>query len=237
MAFGDSHSAGAELLGSELVSKFISGSISAEEMDSFTKPYSYPNLVAENLGIPCYNYSMSGSSNARSIRLLPKALADHPDSLVLFTYTESHRSEIYFPDRGKFLSRDSDNYLQIGIQWEFDAVKQGKFPNPVNTYFVEKMLRVKHDYSVTENNVFYVDQACKNLALDHLHIFGHGESWGTLTNDRILDMNLFSNGGYGDFQSWCRAQGYKSTAMDHYPKQAHKNFADFIINALQTYNG
>jgi len=224
LAFGDSHVAGCELLGQELVNDYIKGKLSLEDMDRQTKPFAFPKLVADELSIPCYNYALSGGSNARSLRLLPQALADHPDSLVLFFYTEPHRTELYYPDVGNFYARDDLNYIQLGIQWSGDQFRNNLKNHPINKHFVENMLRVNP--SGVENTLFYVDQTCKNLSADYIHIFGFKDIFDTIENidrDKII---------FEDFNSWCLKQGYKKLPLGHYNQEAHESFANLILLKL-----
>ena len=76
LAFGDSHVAGCEILGSQLVKEYLTGNGPLEEMDSQTKPFSFPNQLADMLKIPCYNYALSGGSNERSLRLPAQHVMD-----------------------------------------------------------------------------------------------------------------------------------------------------------------
>ena len=233
LAFGDSHVAGCELLGQELVNDYIKGNLSLEEMDSQTKPFAFPNLVADSLNIPCYNYALSGGSNNRSLRLLPKALLDHPNSLVLFLYTEPHRKELYYPDQGNFYARDADNYIQLGIQWSGEQFQNNRKTHPINKYFVENMLRI--NVSGVGLTMFYVDQACQNLSKDYFHIFGFNDIYHpniAIKTDKILNLESSSNNGFGDFNSWCLSQGFKQMPLNHYNTHAHTKFAELILLKL-----
>lgn len=230
LAFGDSHVAGCELLGQQLVTDYITGLLSLEDMDRQTKPFAFPNLVANTLGVPCYNYALSGGSNERSLRLLQTALAEHPNSLVLFFYTEPHRRELYYPDAGNFYARDDTDYIQLGIQWSGDQFRNNKKKHPINKYFVEDMLRLNNEG--VGNCLFYVDQACKNLAADYRHIFGFSDIFNTVPNvDLSKILNLGE--GYGDFNSWCLAQGYEKLPLHHFNQEAHRAFADLILLELR----
>lgn len=233
LAFGDSHVAGCELLGQELVNDYIKGKLSLEEMDRQTRPLAFPNLVADSLNIPCYNYALSGGSNDRSLRLLPKALLDHPNSLVLFLYTEPHRKELYYPDPGNFYARDSDNYIQLGIQWSGDQFQNNQKSHPINKYFVENMLRI--DDSGVALTMFYVDQVCQHLSKNYFHIFGFNDIYRptiAVNTDNILNLELPSNNGFGDFNGWCLSQGFKQMPLNHYNTHAHTKFAELILLKL-----
>ena len=233
LAFGDSHVAGCEILGSQLVKEYLTGNTPLEEMDNQTKPFSFPNQLADMLGIPCHNYALSGGSNDRSLRLLPQALLDHPDSLVLFYYTEPHRKELYYPDPGNFYARDADNYIQLGIQWSGVQFQYNRKTHPINKYFVENMLRIND--SGVGLTMFYVDQVCQNLSKDYFHIFGFNDTYHpniVVNTDKILNLESSANNGFGDFNTWCLAQGFKQMPLNHYNTHAHTKFAELILLKL-----
>ena len=232
LAFGDSHVAGCEILGSQLVKEYLTGNGPLEEMDSQTKPFSFPNQLADMLKIPCYNYALSGGSNERSLRLLPQALLDHPDSLVLFCYTEPHRKELYYPDQGNYYARDADNYIQLGIQWSGEHFQYNRKTHPINRYFVEKMLRINN--SGVASTMFYVDQSCQNLSKDYFHIFLFNDVYHSnikVNTDKILNLGS-SNNGFGDFNGWCLEQGFEQMPLNHYNTHAHTKFAKLILLKL-----
>jgi len=234
LAFGDSHVAGCEILGNQLVKEYLSGNVLLEEMDRQTKPFSFPNQLADMLEIPCYNYALTGGSNERSLRLLPQALLDHPDSLVLFCYTEPHRKELYYPDPGNFYARDTDNYIQLGMQWSGEQFRNNRNPHPINKYFVESMLRV-NDCGVAPT-MFYVDQACQQLANDYFHIFEFNDIYQPnikVNIGKILNLQSLANHGFGDFNNWCLAQGFEQMPLNHYNTHAHTKFAELILLKLR----
>jgi hypothetical protein len=234
LAFGDSHPAGCESSRSKFtINDYINGHVDLEDLDLSTKPFSFPNLLADILDVPCYNYSLSGGSNKRSLRLLPQALLEHSDSLVLFNYTETHRSEIYYPEFGRHLGQTNDGYIQLGIQWY--TVKNSKFNHPINDYFVENMLHIDSTNLDIFNTMFYVDQSCKNLALDYFHIFGFPNLYSgsnLVDQSKILNLDLDTNAGYGDFISWCNLQGFTKLPYGHYDLGAHILFSKLLYNKL-----
>lgn len=244
IAFGDSHSAGCELVEGTLIADYLSGKISLEDMDSITKPLAYPQYVADKLGIPCYNYSMSGASNERSLRMLPPAIAAHPDSLVLFGYTAQNRREFYYDDAGKFLGRDNSNYVQAGIQWynngATDMAKKHGIVHPFNNYFVEDMMRWKQDdHTSIINAMFYAEKSCSNV----VHLFLFKDLYDTdnpvnrlLNSRKILNFNCDENAGYGHYQLWADLKGFDKLPMGHYGKQAHEQLGDMILNHLNSDN-
>ena len=227
LAFGESHIAGCELGGHKLLEDFMSGKISLEDMDSKTRDLSFPSILAKKLNIPCFNFALSGGSNERTLRLLPTALTNHPDSLVIVGYSERFRKELYFPDKGNFSVRDTNDYVQLGMH-----LYKGKLANPINKLFVEELLRYdKTDYTEITNAMFYIDQSCNDV----LHVFINGDVYkrtDIVNSNNILDCQTDGNDGYGNFDNWCKLKGYKQTAMNHYPIEAHSEFADFILLKL-----
>jgi hypothetical protein len=218
LAFGDSHIAGCELSHELSIEECLKNNISIETADEPGKQLAFPKIVADALGIPCYNYAMTGGSNARSLRCLVTALQEHPDSLVLFGYTCTDRSEFYYPDAGNFLGRDKDNFIQVGVQWDIVGIK-----HPINDLFVKHIVRFYNDL---EEVMFYSHCACKkyNSQIIHLPLF--------LENVPKIE-NVFNYEGYGNYISWCQAKGFKQMPFYHYGIEAHQELAQLILNTLK----
>ncbi len=116
LAFGDSTPAGCELAGNLekfRTKEYKTGKVSIEEVDSPGKLLAFPQIVADHFNVPCYNYAMTGGSNDRSLRLLTKAVQDHPNSLVLFGYSWTDRTEFYYPPGG--IGCDNDNFSKLDL--------------------------------------------------------------------------------------------------------------------------
>jgi hypothetical protein len=246
IAFGDSHTAGAEtIVNLEDLDLVLSGKKSQWAAEEVTKPVAFPAKVAAALGIPCFNYAMSGGSNDRSIRLLSEALLDHPNSLVLFCYTSPERGEFYYPDKGNFLGRDENNYLQVGIQWYGQinkvAVDEYNCVNPINDIFVEKILRINHtENSRVYNMMQYVELTCEKYALDYRHIllypnlitYTKSKTWDSLDRTKILTLAGFTNEGYGCYFEWLDRHNFKKAPFDHFKEDAHAAIANKILETL-----
>lgn len=246
IALGDSHTAGCELGADMFLKDYIEGKISLEDIDRQTKHLAYPQYVADQLGVPCYNLSMSSGSNQRSFRLLPQALLDHPDSLVLFGYTDKNRTEFYYPDPGLFIGRDNSNYIQSGIQWYeknngiISLARKTGMTHPFNEFFVENILRCSgEDHSSVLNMMFYLQQACKNI----LHIFFFDNLYDNLHPlNQLLDVNNIlnfsgtSNSGYGQYQEWASNQGFNKLPAGHYDIRAHQALGEMILKHLEKRN-
>ena len=222
LAFGDSHVAGCELSDKYSFEDYTSGVVSLEEADLPGKALAFPQLVADGLNVPCYNYAMSGGSNDRSLRLLTSALQAHPNSLVLFGYTCTDRTEFYYPDEGTFLGRDKDNFIQVGLQWEGKV--KGHMKHPINDLFVDKILRPHNNLN---EMMFIVDNLCTGWATDFLHM--------PLFPEEIPSVdNVFDFEGHGNYISWCKANGFTQLPFLHYGHEAHRALASLILKDLSS---
>jgi hypothetical protein len=226
LAFGDSHVAGCELSDiSELV-KYLKGSISLEEADAPGKKLAFPQIVADKLNIPCYNYSMSGGSNDRSLRLLIKALQEHPNSLVLFGYTNTDRTEFYYPKPGLYLGRDDNNFIQVGMQWYGEiakVIKSTKMQHPVNDMFVNNLL---YPYNNLNDMMFIVDNLCTLNATKvfHLPLFPEEIS--------VDEIDIVDFEGQGNYTNWCIHNKFTQLPMLHYGQDAHQALAELILKEI-----
>ena len=222
LAFGDSHVAGCELSDLSELIKYLKGDISLEEADTPGKLLAFPQQVATYLNLPCYNYSMSGGSNTRSLRLLVKAIKEHPNSLILFGYTSTDRAEFYYPKPGLFLGRDDDNFIQVGMQWYGainNLIKNAKMQHPVNDIFVENLLYSRNNL----NEIMFIVNAICNSKVIHLPLFPE--------QIPAID-NLFDFEGHTNYTDWCKAKGFKQLPMLHYGLEAHTALAELIIKDL-----
>ena len=239
LAFGDSHVAGYELSDSVSILDYTSGKFTLEQADSFGKQFAFPQIVADTFKIPCHNYAMSGGSNLRSIRLLTRAVQEHPNSLVLFGYTCTDRTEFYYPDSGNFLGRDKDNFIQVGLQWESD-IKKSKLTHPINDMYLNHMLRPHNNL---EQMLFIVNNICANHAAHFLHISLfpeefqmvdktlNFEGWGNYL-DWCKVQNLINFEGWGNYLDWCKVRRFVRQPHGHYGHDAHKALAQLILDKL-----
>ena len=227
LAFGDSHVAGCELGDVSDLIKYFKGTISLEEADAAGKKLAFPQIVADHLNVPCYNYSMSGGSNTRSLRLLASAIQKHPNSLVLFGYTSVDRTEFYYPKPGLYLGRDNTNFIQVGMQWYgavATVVKKSKMQHPVNDLFVDNLL---YPYNNINTLMFIVDNICKLNAnkVVHLPLFPE-------TKWAVKGVDVFNFEECGTYVDWCTANNFAQLPMSHYGQDAHDALANLIIQEL-----
>lgn len=221
LAFGDSHVAGCELSNEISIEDYTSGKVTLEEADAPGKKLAFPQIIADALSIPCYNYAMSGGSNDRSLRMLIKAVQEHPNSLVLFGYTCTDRTEFYYPDEGNFLGRDNDNFIQVGLQWE-GKIKTAGMNHPVNDLFIRHILR---PYNNLSDLMFIVDNICTMYAKDFLHL-------PLVTETFTTTDNVFNFEGYGSYVKWCIEKKFKQLPYLHYDQTAHNELAKLILKEL-----
>jgi hypothetical protein len=220
LAFGDSHVAGCELAGYGGLQDYSSGKITLEELDSPGKEFSFPKIVEDKLKVPCYNFAMTGGSNARSLRLLIDAVQKYPNSLVLFGYTCTDRTEFYYPDKGTFLGRDNSNFIQTGMQWEGDI--KGVRQHPINDIFVKEILR---PYNNLKELMFIVNSICTLYTKDFLHLPMFPEQ--LTATDKLFSFEQQEN-----YLSWCKHNNFKQLPYLHYGQDAHNALADLIIKDL-----
>jgi hypothetical protein len=247
LAFGDSHVAGFEIDdATPHIISYYQGKIPFENIDLNNKHKSFPNIVANHFNVPCYNFAMTAGSNARSMRLLPAALLEHPDSLVLFCYTSHHRSEFFYPEE-QYLAKDSEGYIQVGthlydkdlLYKDFINISKNK-NSKINDFYVENILRIDQDTNITAyNTMFFVEQACKNNAANYRHVFLN-DSWISINNyayvnqHKILNFIDKSNAGHGCYYNFCNDK-FNQTPYGHFTSVAHQYVAEHIIANLEIY--
>jgi hypothetical protein len=226
LAFGDSNVAGCEAVPELEVHyrKVAQGQLTIQAADDHSKRFSFANQLAEKLGIPCYNFAMSGGSNSRSLRILTREILNYPDSLVLFGYTCTDRKEFYYPDPGFFYARDNDNFMQTGIQWErHDAEFNKVARHPINKLFVDKISR---PYNDLREVMFCVDSICRLYARGLIHI--------PLFAEKIPRefKNIFDFEGLANYYDWGESKGYVFTDRFHFDYRAHDALADLLMKYL-----
>jgi len=238
IAFGDSTTAGCEL---------INGSVNWEE----TKKLSFPNTLAKKYSVPCFNYSMPGGSNDRSLRLLPEKLLEHPRSLVLFCYTSFDRSEFFLPkEYGDSIDPDfGDQYTPVGINWS--SVKTNKAHQYINTLYLRNLFASRSGYNNYKeyNSLLTVQLFCEKFASYYLQIFLYPNLisppdfqlsvYNTIQKNNIFQFdtaNDFSwktnNQGFGNLNDWAHWHNFKFCPGGHIGQEAHDNFALSMYNYL-----
>jgi hypothetical protein len=216
LSFGDSTASGAELAGPLPIRSraYLTGKISIEEIDAPGKLLTFPQKVADYLGVPSYNYAMSGGSNQRSIRLLTQAVKDHPDSLVLFSWGRPDLSDVYCPDGG--IGCDKDNFLQAGT-------------NNFDTNLNKKWLEAYHYRNQLESQMFCVDAICRQHAVDFLQIPLYLKRTEPEYVPDVANRLYFST--HSNAEDWAIEQNCTLLEI-HYGEDFHVALANLIIKTL-----
>ena len=226
LAFGDSVVAGFESKPEheEYFSLYKQGKITLEDLDSYGKPYSFPNLLANKLNVPCYNFALTGGSNDRSIRILSKEALKHTNSLILFGYTSTARKEFYYPDSGTYLARDSDLFMQVGPQWQEHASEFDKVRHPINDRYLRDICR---PYNNLHETMITVDAISKRYMHTVIHIPLFPE-----IVPNVVD-NIFDFEKKGNYFNWCKYKEFTYTKRDHYDYKSHIAVCELINIHLQ----
>lgn len=217
LAFGDSTAAGCELAGPLPIKTraYLTGQKTMEEIDAPGKLLTFPQKVADYLGVPCHNYAMSGGSNDRSIRLLTQAIQKHPDSLVLFSWGRPDLKDIYYPPGG--IGCDNDNYLQAG-------------PDNFNTELNRKFVETYTYHNTLDQQMFCVDAICRVHAVDFLQI----PLYLKRTNPEYVPAvpNRLYFGQHENAEDWAIEKNCSRLEI-HYGEDFHVILADLIIQTLR----
>jgi hypothetical protein len=235
IAFGDSTTAGCEL-----IPKCI-------DWDK-TKKLSFPNILADTLKIPCYNYAWPGGSNDRSLRLLPEALLSHPNSLVLFTYTSFDRTEFFTTN--EHFPQDHTGYYGVGINWDLiNTIKQHK---DLNQFYLKNLYEdtAKYNRYKIFNTMLLAQLLCEKYSKRYFQIFLYdslllspnfqNSVFEELDKEKIYKFDYGNdsiswkdnNEGFGSLRHWAKMKGYSFCPGGHIGQDAHTNFAMELYNLL-----
>lgn len=251
LAFGDSHTAG-HLTAPVDLDLMWTGIKPLREYDDESKEFAFPNVLANRYKIPCTNYAMSGGSTDRSIRLLPQALANNPNSIVLFSFNNIDRSEIFYPKETKCPAKDSTDYVQVGINWvakQTASLRLFHFLNrrtehPLNDLFLKKFSYspAGHNNYKIFNSMLYVESLCKLHAVDFRYFFIgkdvitdihlQSEIWNLIDKTKIIKLPGNSNQGYGSYVEFHTLNNSVGVGQGHYDKQAHVDFANYLYDNM-----
>ena len=217
LSFGDSTASGAELAGPLPIRSraYLTGKVSMEEIDAPGKLLTFPQKVADQLGVPCYNYAMSGGSNDRSLRLLIEAVQEHPDSLVLFCWGRPDLVELYHPPGG--IGCDKDNLFQAG-------------PNNFDSDLNRKWVDIYQYRNNLDQLAFCVDAICRLHAVDFLQIPLYLKCTNPEYVPDVPNRLYFEK--YENAEDWAIEKNCPRLEI-HYGEEFHKVLADLIIKTLR----
>ena len=226
VAFGDSHVAGCEIIDGLITQPSANWRENRKDFahsDQLTKPLAFPNLVAQRLNIPCHNYAMSGASNQRNLRILTSVIEQHPNSLVLYGYTSSVRTEFYMPNNDKFLMQDGD-FAQF-------------MPQLLSTYYDEQdnlyqmfYMHFYHYRNTLAEYMFCVDSICQTHAAAYVHIPLFPEVSTAAISTSIKHILQYENA--DNYLDWCKAKKFTPKLFLHYGQEAHDAMAKLILQQI-----
>lgn len=199
LAFGDSNVVGDELGDRDFFSEWLSlpdkdrsqgrGYRLRKYKDSVTKQYAFPATLGKLLGVPSYNFAMSGGSNPRSIRKLLEQVDRYKNALIIFGYSHYSRTEFYFPHYESML-KDDDHFLQVNAhnpdtKIEKFYLKEYYYPynNNRQTAMTAQAVADAFGHKIVHINFF--DQEL-NYKLDTLYDFEGQHNF-----DKWIDFNNF----------------------------------------------
>lgn len=236
LAFGDSLVAGSEADEKGKEHYFFVGNnkMTIKQMDDLSKPYAFPQIVANKLDIPCHNFAMSGGSNERSLRLLIKNVSDYKDCLILFGYTSHIRKEYYYPLPNNTLIKDESNFAQVGsIVNLWYGQEQGKYlrsQNHLNEVYIKHFL---HEYDNLAEIAMCVESICNYHSLDVVHLpLMKFKSIYSLSK-KLPRMNLYDFDGKKSFEIWYHLKKYKIHEYGHPEHKAHIDLADKLVKYIE----
>jgi hypothetical protein len=227
LVYGDSHLAGMDLYG--------------YTNDNITKKLTWPALVGKHFNVPVKNFSLSGGSNDRSMRILTETLLQFPNSLVIYGLTSWDRGEIF--DK-KIL------YTHVGY-CNIDYYK-GKPEQKINDFYIDKILEnrifeMKNNNYRILNHVIYVQTFLKTYAKDYIlfKAFPYVFDFQEVKHQKIILKNIdkskflnFKSGTqqFSNWVEWCEYNNFPLGKNNHYTEQAHEEFAKIFINEYSTFN-
>ena len=242
IAFGDSTTAGCEL-------------IDGSEEWAETKKLSFANTLAAKMSVPCFNYSWPGGSNDRSLRLLPEKILQHPNSLVLFCYTNFDRSEFFMSKKNSKLNDpdSGDQYSPVGINWLH--VETDKEHYQLNTLYLKNCYssRIGYNNYKEYNSLLTVQLFCEKFASCYLQIFLYpnlifSPDFQSTVFDAIDKAHIYqfdtandfpwrtNNEGFGNLQDWAKWHNYQMCPGGHIGQEAHDKFASDLHNCINNLN-
>lgn len=235
LAFGDSFVAGAELDG---------------PTSSSVKDQAFPAILGRMLDVPVYNFGWSGGSNQRSLRIMPEILLQHPNSLVLFFYTDHARSEYFRPDLPDHLPQDPTGYSPLGPAWDHDSIDM--ICRKLNRLYYANFYHDTSEYNNYReyNSLLNVQLICEQFAKDYVQIFGFPNSanekipaqqlvFEAVDKSKILKFpgDIWSeegwNLGFGNLIEWVRQSGFP-VGYAHMLHEGHEALARLILQHLKT---
>ena len=224
--FGCSHAAGSEMFNNDIDREYT---------------HSYPALIARDLGYDVCNHAIPGGSNDAIFRILLGLHRDIDDQdLIIFCWIGAGRVEIF--------SEPDQQYLQFSVgQQTFhilephDVALQGSATGQLvqdhtgwQSYHQAWQQRWLGMQDYNEKNQEYRNLlAAHSLAKSRTQrvinirsFAGHDHPYRYLTDDFYWPI------GYTEFWDYCKQRQYSHTAWGHFGFEAHRDFADLVLDKV-----
>lgn len=248
LAFGDSHTAGAEI---EKQDEYI----------CFEK--AYPAYIAKHYGFNYENYAEPGGSNDWSVKLflevIQKKIRENNLLFVIFNFTESGRTFFLCPDDDWDISNPL-NFFPYHLEVE-------KMSDPLTSFFGEEYvyqgnkilkylplykyyLRTNDLNKKTLDQIFLVQSICQNYNIPFLfhtsftwepgdwsliskkNFFGHNHNYYD-TRESEIKSSTYSFWLSANNHSFWREIVTKERWKSHYPKEYHVYWSKLLINFIE----
>lgn len=253
LAFGDSHTAGAEI---------------EEQYNYECYSKAYPSYVAKYYGFEYKNYSQAGCSNDWLLKIftdeIKKVILNEEKVFVLFNFTDSTRTYIYPPYTPNSKRNWNERYYD-NLNYYLGHLKENSFINhPRNVYEKELKLYLpiyrhyiaSHTNKMLDeksiNQMFIVQTICQKYnipfifhnsiqwysrdwsLIDKKNHFGHhkNSTFNYSKIDSVSMESLYSFWGIAtSHPNWKHFQ-YQNRWHGHYPEEYHKYYASLLIKFI-----
>lgn len=228
---GCSHAAGSEI-GKE--TGLIFGTVTQAEEYGYLK--SYPAKIAQALGYEVENHAIPGGSNDAIYRVFC-SLPITPSDIVLVCWTGLDRTELYYEQEDRWLqiSHGQANTHKVA---KTDVIKQGmNLADEINDaseyqrYAKQWLLYEVNNWRGQLNkskNIEALNARAVKLGLRVLNF----DSFAALPPDWYHDMGHWPVD--TTFCSWCELKQKPRTNWGHYYESAHREFAEYCLNSIDT---
>jgi hypothetical protein len=254
LAFGDSHTAGAEI---------------EEHYNYECYHKAYPACIANYYGIQYKNYSQAGCSNdwlvKRFIDVIKKAIINKEEVFVLFNFCESSRTHIEIPIPPESQQNwDEEFYGSLHFYSNhlskkyFNDVEKNPYTQALKKYLpiyrTYLTLNTNKDLSKKAiNQIFLVQTICKKYNIPfvfHNSISWYSGDWSLISKKNHFghhssdiwnyDSENINNSMYMEYCFWGLATNHPNWKhlyfdprwKDHYPEEYHKYWASKLLRFI-----
>jgi len=224
LILGCSHATGAEMAHDPSVTYR-----DAIEFEEYGYTRSYPVLIAQELGYQALNHAIAGGSNDAMFRIF-ESINLTSDDIVIACWTGFDRGEVWYEKERRWLAlahsginvhekqsnatvleglnsgaiiKDSAQYCEYAKQW---AINEGNI-------FRGRLNKIKNIFALNA-----LAQA-RGIKVINIHSFNAVEC-------ESFEWPI----GLEDFCNWCKDRDFAHTNGGHYFKDAHAQFARYVLD-------